>query len=153
MKAPLLNAACGSRNSFLRRNGTSLTTVLLLVLFSVANRGMAQVAPKDLWGEKPAHCHGWIQSLGQLLGTDGQQASSKLTHYQRGVFTDIYLNDKGVASFAWSTNDLDSATADTTYRIDLFPAGPKAQIPSISSPSSPAIPTTTTGLCQLRWKM
>jgi len=89
----------------------------------------AQVVPNDLWSEKPAHCHAWIQNRGQLLGTDGQLASRKITHFQRGVFTDIYLNEQGVASFAWSSNDLDSTTADTTFRIDLFPAGNRARVP------------------------
>ncbi|MBK7382142.1 MAG: hypothetical protein IPI81_02240 [Flavobacteriales bacterium] len=92
---------------------------------------LAQMAPRDLWGEKPAHCHAWLQNLGQLLGTDGVQAPSKITHYQRGVVADIYLDDRGTASFAWSSNDLDTTTSDTTYRIDMYPADSSALTPSI----------------------
>ncbi|HMQ74953.1 MAG TPA: hypothetical protein PKE21_00645 [Flavobacteriales bacterium] len=47
------------------------------------------------------------------------------------MVTDLYLHQEGVASFAWSTNDLDTATADTTFRIDLLTAGPNVQDPSI----------------------
>lgn len=113
------------------KSGNAPVLIFLLALLNAGQIACAQSVPTDPWGEEPAHCHGWVQNLGQLLGTDGQPAPSKITHYQRGVFADIYLNDQGIASFAWSTNDLDSATADTTFRIDLFAVGPKAHIPSV----------------------
>lgn len=95
---------------------------------------LAQYIPPDHLGGEHQGTDVLRKNNGQVCDTDGNQRRDVKAYFE-GSPVGIYLRDSSRVSFTYATMFMDSAIADTSYRVDMAFSGAKPKNPQLLLPA------------------
>ncbi len=107
---------------------------LFLTALLACGMAKAQYIPPDPQGGEHQGTDVLRRNNGQVFDTDGNQRRDVKAYFE-GSPVGIYLRDSSRVSFTYATMFMDSAIADTSYRVDMAFSGAKPMDPHLLLPA------------------